>query len=111
MPSRIRHMVGRHNETSIVYRNGTLLGAVPADVTDYADYTAVPETPYNYSIIPVRGNCPGLISPSVIGLKQGTPAAPSNCLASETECNDIIVTWTDNSDSEAGFKSSGMMLL
>ena len=32
------------------------------------------------------------------------PNAPSNCSATDDRCDDIVITWTDNSDNEEGFK-------
>ncbi len=92
-------------ETSYrVYRDGSFIGATLADEMNFMDNMALQGEPHGYSIEPVRYNCPGLISTIVTGIRQGPPAAPTNCEASESYCGEVLVTWTDNSDSEAGFR-------
>lgn len=39
-----------------------------------------------------------------LGLKRAAPAAASRCTASDDRCDEVLVTWTDNSRNETGFK-------
>ncbi|HEY3296211.1 MAG TPA: hypothetical protein VGL38_12340 [bacterium] len=85
------------NETLYkVFRNdvGQIGGDLPAGTTSYTDNSAVPGTPYTYSVQACNGACCGLASSQVPGQRAVTPAQVPSVYANGN-CNAVVVTWPD----------------
>jgi hypothetical protein len=92
-----------------VLRNGVeLADYIWWTTTSFSDTQTsilIPGVYYNYSV-QVRLNEECISDQSLADPGRRFPAptnAPSNCVASDTSCNGILVTWMDNSDNESGF--------
>ncbi|MEW5766299.1 MAG: Ig-like domain-containing protein [bacterium] len=75
------------------------IGTVGVNVTTYSDTGIIPNTDYSYRVraYNVAGN-----SDYSNEVKVGPPAAPTNLAIAGI--SSIILTWTDNSDNEQGFR-------
>jgi hypothetical protein len=80
-----------------LYRNGVQIATLDKNVTSYDDYTASPCVTYSYWI--TAYNCCGTSSASASnnGTWMGAPNAPSACQASENDCDQVHISWLDNS--------------
>lgn len=87
-----------------IYRNGSQVGSRSANSQSYDDYAANPGTQYTYCVSAYNGagesdtDCDS-------GSRNATPEAPNNVSASNGNyCDHVHITWSDQSDNEAGFK-------
>jgi hypothetical protein len=85
-----------------IYRDGSPLGSVGANVTSYDDPTATPGTTYEYCVR-AYNDCGESGQCCDDGTRQAPPAAPSGCVASDDLCDKVSLSWTDNSADETGF--------
>ncbi|MFL5401828.1 MAG: fibronectin type III domain-containing protein [Gemmatimonadales bacterium] len=91
-------------------QNGTysLRASVGANSTSYADEGLVPSTEYCYRMrsFKMAGRKPSYaaFTNPACGKTLDLPAAPSNAKASPPYSSVVDLTWTDNSQTEAGFR-------
>jgi hypothetical protein len=85
-----------------IYRDGVEFDTLAADVESYDDLTASPGATYRYCVAAFNA-CGVSDSCCDDGTRQAPPVAPSDCAATDDLCAKVQVTWTDNSDDEAGF--------
>lgn len=84
-----------------IYRNGTDIDSVGANVTCYDDTTGTPGQTYSYCL-EAYNDCGESSQYCDSGTSQAPPAAPADCSTTPC-CDSIMVTWTDNSGNEDGF--------
>ncbi|MBS3787766.1 fibronectin type III domain-containing protein [Candidatus Bipolaricaulota bacterium] len=88
-----------------IYRNGTEIATVGANVTSYTDTGLEGETDYNYRVSSYND---GEESSLTEGLKITTPvevsSAPGNMSSEILSPTEIRLSWADNSDNEDGFR-------
>jgi len=110
------------NETGFEVRRSTtgpggsfpVIATTGANATAYADTGLTPGTPYCYRVRAVSVGrkttsysafsdivCATTLTPPV---PPGPPAAPSNTFAGANGSHQAVVSWTDNSSNEAGFR-------
>ncbi|MDP7009275.1 MAG: hypothetical protein QGI78_06875, partial [Phycisphaerales bacterium] len=83
-----------------IFRNTTddFLNAVSVGTTGestFVDTTAVPMIPHYYWVTSATADCPASIASSVaIGSTLQGAEIPSDIVASQSECNEVLVTWT-----------------
>ena len=85
-----------------IMRDSQLIATVDPDVTLYIDEAAAPGRDYSYTIVAFDDVCDAPPSNSDAG-SNAFPAPASACAATETLCDRVDITWTDNSDDEHGF--------
>jgi len=85
-----------------IYRNGSLDGSVGVNVTTYNSYP--PAGTYSYYVKAYNSAGNSGPSNSDNGTRLSKPDAPSNCAATDDHCDNIVITWNDNSNNESGFK-------
>jgi fibronectin type 3 domain-containing protein len=80
------------------------IGTTAANVTSYADTTAISGTAYYYRVAAFNaaGNSGYSNTASVAGAS-GPPAAPSKISATAVSASQINLKWQDNSTNETGF--------
>ena len=85
-----------------IYKDGGQVGQVASDVTSFAD-TPPPGT-YSYMVRAYNtcGTSPN--SNADDGTRLPAAAPPTNCTASDNDCEFITVEWTDESSTETGFR-------
>jgi len=91
------------NETGFyIYRDGSKLDSVGANVTCYDDTSATPGTTYEYCVTAYNsyGESDSCCDS---GTRLAVPSAPTNGVASDTLCDRVHFCWQDNSDNEMGF--------
>jgi len=86
-----------------VYRDGSSIGTVPPDVTSFFDEYTMSGESHLYTVAAGTSCTTGPQSASDTGVRLLAAPAPSACNATEDDCSEIIVTWTDNSTNELGF--------
>ncbi|MGB3094071.1 MAG: fibronectin type III domain-containing protein, partial [Candidatus Zixiibacteriota bacterium] len=86
----------------IVYREGSALDTVEANVVSYDDLTAAPGVTYNYCVS-AYNDCGESSQCCDDGTRRAPPTAPSDCVASDDLCDKVHFSWTDNSGDETGF--------
>ncbi|MBK6766460.1 MAG: fibronectin type III domain-containing protein [bacterium] len=79
-----------------VLRNGATYASVGADITTYDDLGVVPGQVYAYSVLAFNDCGDGDTSAVDSGRVLANLNAPTNVLASDTNCTFVRVTWTDN---------------
>ena len=82
-----------------IHRDAVLLvvlDSVGANVTTYNDFTATPNTSYNYTVEAFNECGNGPMSAAATGQVLASLNAPTNVVASDTLCTHVRVTWTDN---------------
>ncbi len=79
-----------------VLRNGSLLATIPADSLGYNDLTAVAGQVYAYSVLGFNECGDGVVSNIDSGRVLATLNAPTNVAATDSLCDRVTVTWTDN---------------
>ena len=87
-----------------IQRDGAPYDTTDADATSYNDTDVVESTVYTYGVVAL-GDC-GNAAVSNTDTGQtgaGAPAAASDCVASDDLCDQICVSWTDNSTDETMF--------
>ena len=94
-----------NNETAFkVLRDGVFIATTAANVIRFDDFDADPDIVYAYSIVAIN-NC-GEAEPSNTdggSHADESPAAATECNATDVLCGFVSVTWTDNSSNESGF--------
>ena len=68
-------------------------GTVVAAITDEGRYSKFKIEVYGYNLII-----------KFVTYKENEPSAPSNLTATATSCNNVNLSWSDNSNNESGFK-------
>jgi len=86
----------------IIYRGGSALDTVGANITSYDDLTAAPGTTYEYCVS-AYNDCGESSQCCDDGTRRAPPAAPSDCVASDDICDRVQFSWADNSGDEFGF--------
>ncbi len=90
-----------------IYANNDPIGVVGANITSFDDTVATPCDTSAYYVVATNANGDSDPSNSDDGTRLGSPAAPSNCAASENNCSLVRINWSDDSSgacSETGFK-------
>ncbi|MCC6477009.1 hypothetical protein IT157_08135, partial [bacterium] len=91
------------NETGYrIFRNGSSLNTVLADITTYHDMTAVPGVVYGYSVAAMNQCGDGTVSVVDSGRVFATIDPPGNVQASTSLPTHVALTW-DNVDDETGY--------
>ncbi|NIN65163.1 MAG: hypothetical protein GTO63_10775, partial [Anaerolineae bacterium] len=85
-----------------IFRDGSPLETVGANVTSYDDLTAAPGVTYEYCVS-AYNDCGESAQCCDNGTRLAPPAAPTDCVASDDLCDKVSFSWTDNSDNETGF--------
>jgi hypothetical protein len=85
-----------------IYRDGSVLDSVGANVASYDDLTATPGVTYEYCVS-AYNLCGESSQCCDEGTRRTPPAAPSDCVASDDLCDKVQFSWTDNSTDEMGF--------
>ena len=85
------------NETGYkIYRSGSYIGLVGANVTSYSDYAGSCNVSYNYAIRAYNQCGDGLMSSSNLGWSICDPVQVTGVIASNgTYCDRAVITWND----------------
>lgn len=88
--------------------NFTPLATLAANITNYADTTLTPATPYSYRIRAhsATGDSPysNIATAATLSLiSGGIPTAPSGLMSSMQSKNQIILNWVDNANNEKNY--------
>jgi hypothetical protein len=89
-----------------IYRGGTQIGSVGANVTTYNSTGLSGNTSYSYYVVAYNGTGNSSNSNTASATTSTcttVPTAPSNLTASVASCNQINLSWLDNSSNETGF--------
>lgn len=86
-----------------IYRGGSHIGSVGANVTCYDDNSGTPGQTYNYCV-KAYNNCDESSQCCDNGTRKAPPPAPTNCVASDNLPDKVHFCWQDNSDNEESFK-------
>ncbi len=86
----------------IIYRGGSALDTVGADVTSYDDLTGAPGVTYEYCVS-AYNDCGESVQCCEDGTRPAPPDGPTDCAATDDLCGEVQLSWTDNSDDEIGF--------
>ncbi|MBI5058269.1 T9SS type A sorting domain-containing protein [candidate division KSB1 bacterium] len=76
-----------------VRREGTRIGSTIGSVTSFQDLTAVPGTPYAYTVVAYNLCGPGPVSASATGTRGTGLVAPTGVAATGGNCTLVTVTW------------------
>ncbi len=81
------------------------IDTVGTDITDYTDTGLTPSTTYEYQIKAYsEASCTWETAYAVVTGNTLAPPPPTNLSASSPNTTQINLTWTDNTDSETGFR-------
>jgi surface antigen len=86
-----------------VYRNGSQIGSAGANVTIYTDNTASQGVTCSYAVAATNTCGTGSQSVSDNGTRLATPVQVAGVAATDNNCNNVVVTWTDQSG-EQGYR-------
>jgi len=87
-----------------IYRNGSYIAAVGANVTSYKNTGLSCGTIYSYYVKAYNSRGTSGASNTASATTHSCPAAPSNLSASAVSPSQINLSWKDNSNNETGFK-------
>ena len=102
------------NETGFIIESWGSYGGyiqidVGANVTSYSDTGLTPATTYSYRVYAYNkygeSEATGIVNATTDPLSVTTPNAPSNLAATTISSTEIVLTWTDNSNDELGFRA------
>jgi len=85
-----------------VYRGNTHIDTLGANVTSYTLNSLSTSSTYTYSV--VAYNSAGNSSSTTVTFSLPEPVEPTNAQATNIESNTALLTWSDNSNIETGFK-------
>ncbi len=85
-----------------ILRNGQPRATVAENITGFVDDTALPTQIYAYSVIAQSQICFSDTSPEVEGSRISTPNVPVSVQATDSICDQILVSWGDT-DHETGY--------
>lgn len=77
-----------------VFRNGSQIAEVGADVVTYTDVTADVLVIYNYTVASFNTSGQSNQSTANTGFRNGVPAQPTGLVASTNSCFGVALTWT-----------------
>ncbi|MFH1279055.1 MAG: T9SS type A sorting domain-containing protein [Candidatus Eisenbacteria bacterium] len=86
-----------------IRRNGFLVGEVPPDVETWTDVPEIGSHRYDVRAYNWNGESEACADSGTL-LPPPPPGAPYDCAATDTIIDLIVVTWTDGSDNEEGFR-------
>ncbi len=87
-----------------VMRDDELLVLLPPNSTSYDDSNAVIDVSHEYAIVATNGCGDAEPSNSAVGItRMEGPPAPTECVATDSVCAYVLVSWVDNSLDEQGF--------
>lgn len=92
-----------HEQGFRIRRNGFLVAEVPPDVETWTDLPAIGSHRYDVRAYNWNGESAACVDSGTL-LPPPPPAAPYDCAATDTIANLVIVTWTDGSENEDGFR-------
>ena len=85
------------------------VGTANANAVSFSDTSAMPETTYQYAIVAFNGfgdSAPSNMLMVTTATPAAAPNAPTDLAATALAYNQVRLTWTDNSNNEAGFRIS-----
>lgn len=76
-----------------IFRDGDSLSSVAANLSEFADSTAVPGVSHTYSVRSYNDCGTSPLAGSAVGLRLAEPLGVSNLAASTDRCDSVIVSW------------------
>ena len=80
------------------------IGMAAPDDTTYTDVFGDVNVVYTYGIVAYNEHGNAAACEDTGWMTDTVPAAATTCLASQGQCTGVLLTWTDNSDNESGFR-------